>query len=455
MFDISTLTWAFKKKYLASVIRLNIALIFLLRILGIVASFALVRVSLDFLGNNALYGLWLTILSVVSWINFFDLGLGNGLRNKLTESLAKKDFVSGKYYVSTAYVVMGCLIGFFTLFFVLTFRFIPWDKIFPGSTLLPGRLAFLMLVVVLFTVIRFFLSLINSVAYAHHDSFLPALIGTFTSVLFLFSLLLFRHFSDGDIFTLAWLHSLITSGVLLVFSLILFAGRYREVRPSFRCYKPGQARNLFSLGIKFFIIQIAALVIFTTDNLIIVHVLGPEEVVPYQISHKLFSIFPLMFGIILTPFWSAFTEAYSKNEIRWIKKSLKRLLIWLFFSGSMILMLFFLSPAVIHLWLGGTITPSSQLIFLMAFYTLISMWNNIFAFFLNGIGRVKLQLITAIIAGIINIPLSIFFATSMTMGNAGVILGTIVSLSIFALLGPLDTWKAIQNKGKNLEAIHL
>jgi hypothetical protein len=49
-------------------------------------------------------------------------------------------------------------------------------------------------------------------------------------------------------------------------------------------------------------------------------------------------------------------------------------------------------------------------------------------------------LYSAIIAGLINVPLSIYFAKFLGMGISGVILGTIVSLSLFAAIGPMQTY---------------
>ena len=37
------------------------------------------------------YGVWLTIASMVMWIQHFDLGLGHGLRNKFAEAWALGD----------------------------------------------------------------------------------------------------------------------------------------------------------------------------------------------------------------------------------------------------------------------------------------------------------------------------------------------------------------------------
>ena len=72
--------------------------------------------------------------------------------------------------------------------------------------------------------------------------------------------------------------------------------------------------------------QIAAVVVFTTDNLIITQLFGPAQVAPYSIALKYFNIAQMGFSIIITPFWSAFTEAYTKNDYAWIKNNIKRLI---------------------------------------------------------------------------------------------------------------------------------
>jgi Na+-driven multidrug efflux pump len=82
----------------------------------------------------------------------------------------------------------------------------------------------------------------------------------------------------------------------------------------------------------------------------------------------------------------------------------------------------------------------------MAIFIIISIWNNNYALFVNGIGKIKLQMYTAIIAGIINIPISVYFAKSLHYGSGGVILGTVVSLSIFAIVGPIQTYFLLKDK---------
>ena len=71
--------------------------------------------------NPVKYGIWLTLTSVIGWFAFFDLGLGNGLRNKLAEALAKNDNELARTYISTSYAIMTITIGIVYFLFVLVF----------------------------------------------------------------------------------------------------------------------------------------------------------------------------------------------------------------------------------------------------------------------------------------------------------------------------------------------
>ena len=69
---------------------------------SIAISLLLVPLTLSYL-NEYEYGVWLTLSSVLSWIYILDIGLGNGLRNKLTEAIALDDLKLAKIYVSTTF----------------------------------------------------------------------------------------------------------------------------------------------------------------------------------------------------------------------------------------------------------------------------------------------------------------------------------------------------------------
>lgn len=97
--------------------------------------------------------------------------------------------------------------------------------------------------------------------------------------------------------------------VFFVSSLWFFNGKYKVYRPTLKLVDFNKAKDIFTLGLKFFVIQIAAILLYQTNNIIISQLLGPAEVTPYNIAFKYFSILSMIFMIILSPFWSAFTDA--------------------------------------------------------------------------------------------------------------------------------------------------
>ena len=203
-----------------------------------------------------------------------------------------------------------------------------------------------------------------------------------------------------------------------------------------------------SLGLKFFIIQIAFVIIYQTDNIVIAQLFGPKEVTPYNIAYKFFSIIPMVFSIILTPFWSAFTEAYIKQDNIWISLSIKKLIrIWVLFSISALGMLV-ISNKIYSIWIGATLKVPFALSATIAFYIIINTWCMIFSIFLNGVGKLRLQVYSALFGALINIPLSIFLGR--LIGISGVVLSICLLAFISAIWSPIQYYKIINNQARGI-----
>ena len=106
----------------------NILLSFFNKIIAIVISFTLVPITVNYLDQEQ-YGIWLTITSIVSWISFFDIGLGHGFKNKIAEAKANNDIMLCKKYVSTAYFIFIILFGTLLIIFECVNPFINWAAI--------------------------------------------------------------------------------------------------------------------------------------------------------------------------------------------------------------------------------------------------------------------------------------------------------------------------------------
>ena len=122
-----------------------------------------------------------------------------------------------------------------------------------------------------------------------------------------------------------------------------------------------------------------------------------------------------------------------------MKKQLK--IFGVILLGTVLLVV--ITPELIQVWVGDITHLNLKLIFALSMFTLLQTWNNVFAMFLNGINETRLQVRTAIMAAIINIPLSIFFVKYCGMGVDGIVLGSIIALGIFSVFGPYECYKKL------------
>ena len=102
---------------------------------------------------------------------------------------------------------------------------------------------------------------------------------------------------------------------------ITFGRSYKYLCPSLKLVDKRMIVSLFNMGMKFFLLQISAVVLFMTTNILISRYYSPEMVTPYQIAYRYFSVIQMLFFIICVPFWSATTDAYNKRDFEWIKNS--------------------------------------------------------------------------------------------------------------------------------------
>ena len=420
----------------------NIFGLFFARGYSVLVNLALIPITLHILGSYE-YGVWITIFNVLSWIQIFDIGIGNGLRNKYTEAIAYKDFKSAKEYVSTAYFIMSSISITLVVIFILPWHLVNWAEVFGTKSALNYELRYLVGIAFSLTAIQFTFKLINTILTADHKPSWAGFIMAISNTIILVVFLTLNKFFKESLVGVGLVYTITPLTVFFIASLILFNSTFKKIKPSLRSFDRGKIKDLFSLGSQFFIIQIAVLVIFQTDALIISHVLSPKEVTPYNIVFRYFGIVTMFVGIIMTPFWSAYTEANSKKDFVWMRDTIFNQLKGLILIVGVVILLAVLTSPVIKLWINQKLIISNALILGMALYTIIAVWNNIFSFFLNGLSRTKVQIITSIIGLTINIPLSIYLAKYF--GSGGVIMATCVSLSFFAVFGAIDSFRFLKN----------
>jgi len=425
----------------------NIVLIAFIKGCSIAVSLLIVPITIHYV-NPTRYGIWLTLTSIVGWFSFFDIGLGHGLRNKFAEAVTKENFELARIYVSTTYAIMAIIISIILLIFCCINPFLNWANILNTPSGMEEELRLLALIVFVFFCIQFVLRLITTIITANQQ---PAKASVFDFLGSLFSLTLIfilTKTTSGNLIYLGTVFSITPVLVLISSSLWFYTHQYKKFAPSFKYIKFHYARDLMSLGIKFFIIQMAGVILYQTSNIIIAQLFGPEQVTPYNIAYKYFSIVTMAFSIIMMPFWSATTEAWINKDIPWIKNTINKLVVvWGLIAFATLVMLVF-SNFIYRMWVGKEIKVPISISIVIAGYVIINGWCNIFSQFLNGVGKIKLQLYSSLIGAVINIPIAIFLGKHL--GIYGIILSTCFLGLINAVWSPIQYRKILTNRAKGI-----
>jgi len=428
----------------------NIIASFFIKGVSMIIGFLMIRLTLDFLDQTR-YGIWLTLTSFMTWFTFFEIGLGSGLKNKLAEALAIKDFDLAKTYVSTTYAILSLVIGIVGILFFIGNIFIDWTIILNTEKDLSNELTALALIVFGFFFLRFVLKLVATVIRADQR---PAIAGTFGPIGNLISLILLyiliKTTSGGSLIYLGWVLSVVPTFVLIGATIYFYKFDYRKIAPSLYYVKFKYAKDLLNLGFKFFLIQISALIMFQSSNIIITQFYGPAEVTSFNIAYKLFSIITMVFAIIVTPFWSAFTEAWVIKDFVWIRATVKNLFyIWL---GLVLLalVLYLISDWFFDFWLGKekmkTIIITNRLKILLLVYFLLFTFGSVFNMFINGVGKLLVQMYSLLIGAIIFVPIAYFFIKYLHWGIESVVIASILSNFYSPFIAPYHYFKLLNKK---------
>ncbi len=425
--------------------RKHILISFLIKSVSIVIGFVFVPLLLHYLGA-AEYGIWLTLSSIIAWVSYFDIGLGNGLRNRFAESLAKGEPQMARIYVSTTYAGLSLIFGAFFLIFLAINPFLTWYEILKAPMSLEHELNILVIITVGFFLLRFTFKLISVIIVADQRPAISNIFDPLSNVIALIAILILIQFAESSLLNLGIVLGASPVLVLVIATIYFFRKDYKTYRPKLKLVNFKYFKDLTGLGIKFFIIQITVVVIMSTNNLIITQIVGPEEVASYNITYKYFGLVLMLFTIVTDTYWSAYTEAFIKKDIAWIRRVTGNLIKGWFGILLVLLVMLFVAKYFYKIWVGDEVAISFQLSAMTALFVAIYIWYSIFIYFINGTGKIKLQLHFSVAVAILNIPVSIFFASTMGLGTAGVILGSCVTYLPGAIIAPIQYRKIITGK---------
>ena len=396
----------------SSLLQKNILASFLIKGWSAVIVLLLVPVTLHCLGDYK-NGIWLTISSMLLWIDNMDIGLGNGLRNKIAEYMAHQEMHRARRLISSTFALLSCII--IPVILVLIGLILSCDTyhVFNASPSMVNDLDMVLIVTIMLVCITFVFKLIGNFYMGMQLPAVSNLLIALGQTLALIGTYIVYWSGSHSLMHIAVVNTAVPLYVYLIAFLYTFLYKYPHLRPSFHLIDFREAKTVVNTGIQFFIMQISSVILFMTSNILISNLFTPSMVTPYQITYRYFSILLVAFTVICMPFWNATTDAYERGDIEWIRNATRKLRLMIIGIIACMTLMVVLSPWVYSVWIGDSIIIDIRMSIVMATYIFILIYSMRYSYFINGIGKLRLQLIFTTMAAVIFIPLA-YLATQWT-----------------------------------------
>lgn len=411
------------------------------RMLGMTVSLVNVRLLITLFGPER-YGVWITLLSLASWALVFNFGLASGLQTELSASIEKEEFRESRHLIWKAYYYSAILAAGLMIISILAVPQFSWQAIYNCKAISEPELETGTLIILLSLTASVILSPIDSTLRAYHKAHLSLGLDLLTNLLIFFAILVMIIERSDKIMVFAALFgaaSIIPRGGASV----IFFARHPELRPQI---PPNRMdRRFLSIGTKFFVMNLCGLVLFSSSRLIIAQLFGPSDVAAYDTVYKLFQLVITAHTMIMIPFWASFGSAYASSNFSWIRRAIRKLNFLMIPIVIGVAVLAEGSNQIVRIWIGPLLHIPPLLIPLMALYTVVLSWDNIYIYALNGFGKINLQMYLTLFAAAANIPLSIILGRFVFGSPAGVVAATVLSLLLTSILLPRQVFSLIRN----------
>ena len=411
----------------------NSAGTYLVKGVGLVIGLLTTPLYSSYFNNNTILGVWFTILSVITWVLTIDLGLGNGLRNKLVEAFAKKDeqytkeLISSSYFSSFAMALLLIIIG------VVAFQFIDFNSLFnvDKSIITSDTIKISLIIVYSGICCQFLFKLVGNIFQAMQLQSVSNSFSIFTNFLLILFVVVFQ--TDGideKLIGLSIAYFIASNLPMIVATIILFLTKLKNLWPSPKHFRPLVAKSVLSLGIGFFVIQLCLIVLNSSNEFLITQLFDPSDVTSYTYYNKLYNAILTISTLLSGPVVTIVAKAKVEHNISQIKKMVKFLRFCELFFVFCAVALFVFMPIVFEVWLGANAIPVDWVVNISFLIYTIIMILTLETAISNGLNFLKVQIISLICSAVVKIPLSFFFSVMLrdSIGWASILLASSLSL---------------------------
>jgi len=389
----------------------NVAVSFVLKAMAAIIGLLMVPLTLSCLGEYK-NGVWLTISSMLVWIDQMDIGLGNGLRNRLAVCLARGDMEEARQAVSSTMAMLLCItVPMIMVLSLLIYTTDIFGLLNVDESLIPDLRPVLLSAVIL-VCLTFVFKFVGNIYMAMQLPAVSNLILVVGQAVALVATWLLMVNGQASFQNIVIVNTLAPLLVYVSAYFVTFYGKNPMLKPTFSAVDMRVALSLGNLGLRFFWLQIASVVQFMTANVLISNFFSPAMVTPYTIAYRYFSLVLVAFTVVCMPFWSATTDAYERKDMQWIRQADRRMKVIMLAIAGILALMVVVSPYVYRLWVGDMCQVPFSITVMMAVYIFLLTLSTRYSYFINGVGTLRVQLYMTVMV-IVFIPLA-WYASYLT-----------------------------------------
>ena len=423
---------------------------FLIKGGALIISFLTIPAFIKYFNNNAVLGVWYTLLSVLIWFLNFDLGIGNGVRNELVKALNKKDYNLAKYIISSGIFSTAVVTTILSIIGITALSLINLNNIFNISEeiISPTVLTVSSICIFIAIMLRFLLTIVNSLFYALQKSAVNNFLSFCVSILQLIFVVIF-HFENIEkgliILSIAYLF--ISNLPVIIAAIVVFSTQLRMCKPDLNYINKKYIKAVMRVGGIFFICQILYMIIINTNEFLITKLYGPEYTTEYTFYYKLTSLIAMGISLTMTPIWSVVTKAMVELDWGW----LNRLYTKVKWAGGLVIVLqFMLVPVlqnIMDLWLGrGILDVDYSIALAFACFGSVFVYSSMLSTIVCGMARMKLQAVFYFVGIIMKF---MFIVSGVINGWSIVIWSNVIALLPYCIAQQLELDRYLRNKEIN------
>jgi O-antigen/teichoic acid export membrane protein len=151
------------------------------------------------------------------------------------------------------------------------------------------------------------------------------------------------------------------------------------------------------------------------------------------VVQRLFAIPAGLALVALLPLWPAYREAIGRSDLRWVRQTLRRSLVFVVAATvPLSIGLILAGPALVSTWTQGQLTPPPELFPALAASTVALAVAAVFQMLLNGAQAMRFQYAVWTVAVVLSIGLSIILTSLIGVSGPAIAAALVIGLVLVA-----------------------